>query len=88
MTVNSYGVVIMRDREAKDMPMDLALALNSTKELGDRPHREGHTVGILPVRDVQRCGAALHFAGQEGEVQVIRAHKEGLVSSEKVAKER
>jgi hypothetical protein len=39
------------------------VALNNTEELGDTPHRKGHTVGVLPVCDVERGGAALHLAG-------------------------
>ncbi|EAQ91197.1 predicted protein [Chaetomium globosum CBS 148.51] len=31
---------------------DLILALDSTEELDDAPHRKGHAVGVLPVCDV------------------------------------
>jgi len=77
----------MRDGEGEDLPVDFILALNSTEELDDAPHRKGHAVGILPVCDVERCGTAFHLASQKREVYVVRGYEEGLVPGDEVANE-
>ena len=77
--------MVVRDGEGKDLLVDLILALNSTEELDDAPHRKGYAIGILSVRDVERSGAALHLASQEQEVHIVRGHEEGLVPSNEVA---
>ena len=69
--------VVMRDGEREDLWVDLILALYSTEELDDAPHRKGYAVSVLPVCDVERRGAAFHLASQEREVHVVRGYEEG-----------
>jgi len=87
VAVDPYRPVVMRDGEGEDLPINFILALDSTEELDDAPHRKGHAVGVLPICDVERSGATLHLAGQEREVHVVRGHEEGLVPGNEVANE-
>jgi hypothetical protein len=44
-----YRLLVMRDGEGEDLPVNLILALDATEELDDAPYRKGHAVGVLPV---------------------------------------
>ena len=83
--VNAYRSVVVRDGEGKELTVQLLLTLHKAEELNDGPRRERHAVGVLAVRDVECCGAALHLAGEEGEVHKVRGHEEGQVAVDPVA---
>ncbi|KAK5637255.1 hypothetical protein RRF57_012967 [Xylaria bambusicola] len=63
VAIDTHRLVVMRDRERKDPPVDLILAPNKTKKLNNSSCSHRHTVGVLAVRNVQCCGAALHLTG-------------------------
>jgi len=88
VTVDPYRLVVVRDGEGENLPVDFILALDSTEELDDAPHRKGHAVGVLPVCDVERSGAAFHLSSQEREVHVVRGHEERLIPGDEVANKR
>ena len=60
----------------------LHLTTNESKELDGSSHGKCHAVGILSVRDIERCSTALHLAGKEREVHVVRSHKVRLISGD------
>ena len=77
----------MRDGEGEDLPMKLHLTTNEPIELDDSSHRKRHAVGVLSVRDIERCSTALHLASKEREVHVVRGHEVRLIAGDKVANE-
>jgi hypothetical protein len=79
--------MVVRDREGKDLSIDLFLTLDKSEELSHSSHCESHAVGILPVGDVESRSPALHFACEEREVHVVCGHEKGLVASDEVANE-
>ncbi len=58
--------MVMGDIEGKDLSIDLILALDSTEELDNGRHCNGHAVGVLSVCDVERRGAAFHVRNGKG----------------------
>lgn len=57
--INSYRAVVMRDGKGQKLAVDFALTLHQAEELNDGPRGERHAVGVLTVRDVECCGAAV-----------------------------
>lgn len=49
---DSHRLIVMREGEGKDLPIDLILSPHKTKKLNDAPYRECHTMGVLTVRHV------------------------------------
>ena len=76
ITVDTHRLVVMRDREGKDLAVDFILAFHCPKELDNSPHRKRHAVRVLAVGDVECCSSALHLARQELEVHIVRGHGE------------
>jgi len=87
VAVDLYRLVVIRDGEGEDLPVDFILPLDSTEELDNAPYRKGYAVGVLPVYNIERSSAALYLVGQEREVHIVRGYKEGLVPGNKVANE-
>ena len=77
VTVNPHRAVVVRDREGKDLPMKLLLALYSSTELDDAPYSNSHAVSVLSISDVKRCSTALYFAREEREVHSVGCDEEG-----------
>ncbi len=50
--------------------------VHKAEELNEGLRRESHAAGVLAVGRVERCGAALHLASEEGEVHEVRGNEE------------
>ncbi len=71
VTVDPDGFMIVRDREGKDLPVQLLPAVDQSKQFDDRSHGERHAVSILPISHVERSVTTLDLACQERKIQVV-----------------
>ena len=75
MAVDSHRSVIVRDGKGEDLPVQLFLALHRPKELDKSSDGDSHAVRVLAIGNVESGGAALHLAGEEGEVHPCCSHE-------------
>ena len=67
VTVDPYRLVVVRDGEGEDLPVDLILALDSAEELDDASHRKGILWAF--------CGSAMSSAAAPHFISQVRNGK-------------
>ena len=75
MAIDSHSGMIMRDGKDEDLPIQLFLALHRPKKLDKSSNGDGHAMSILAIGNVESGSAALHLAGEEGEVHSCCSHE-------------
>ena len=88
MAVDPYGDMIVRDREGKNIPVKLFLAIYCSIKLHGSFHGNCHTVRILSVGNLESRSATLDFAGEKREVYPYRNYKVCLNLSAELADKR
>ena len=59
--------IIVRDRESKNLSVELLLAPYKSEEFHNSSYRQSYTMAILPVCDIKCCSTALDLARQNGK---------------------
>ena len=77
VSIDPHRPVIIRDRKGENLPVQLFLALHRSIKLYDPLNGNGHAVRVLPVGNVESCGAALDLVGEEGKVHPRCSHEIG-----------
>ena len=75
MVIDSHSGMIMRNGKGEDLPIQLFLALHRPKKLDKSSNSDGHAMSILAIGNVESGSAALHLAGEEGEVHSCCSHE-------------
>ncbi len=81
-----YRLVVMRERESKNLPMDLLLASYGLEEFDHTSDRNSHAMSILTVGNVKSRRATFDFDSQERKVHVICGQEKG--AARRIANER
>ncbi len=79
VAINSYSVVIVRNKKGENLSIKLFLALHKPKQFHDLSNSERYTIYILSICYIECGRTALHFAREERKVYILYIYKEGVI---------
>ena len=77
MAIDPHRGMIVRDGKGEDLSVQLFLTLRSLIELDKSSYGNGHTVRVLAIGNIESGSAALHLAGEKGEIHPRCSHEIG-----------
>ena len=75
MVIDSYSPMIVRDREGKDLPVELILTRHQSIQLDDSICRNGSAMSVPSIRDIECFVAAFYLRCQKREKHLVRRHQ-------------